>query len=126
MTDKDPAPFPEEKGYSASAGYVKGNPANNDYYVNLWADDPWYYPILRAHDEITKLVPDYNISQIKEKFGGLRFYIDIPPETDETAAEKAREWARWAETFVDAMEFGRRWERGQINNKSFGEEAWWK
>jgi hypothetical protein len=38
--------------------------------------DPGWYPIISQLDlDIRKVAPDYTILQIKEKFGGLRYYI---------------------------------------------------
>jgi hypothetical protein len=37
--------------------------------------DLGWHPILEdLHNELIKITPDYQIYQIKEKFGGLRFY----------------------------------------------------
>lgn len=84
------APYPEPKGYSAEMEYVKANPLNNDYYVNHWRDNPWYDIVVEAHKELTALVPGYNISQLKDKFGRLRFYIDLPEDTPEDVKQKAK------------------------------------
>lgn len=74
--------FEEPPGYSVAKGFVKANALNNDLYVEEWIDDPWYPAIKLCHDQISSVVPNYNIAQIKEKFGGLRFYIDLPVEED--------------------------------------------
>jgi hypothetical protein len=34
----------------------------------------WYQLILDTHNKIVELDPNYTIQQIKEKYGGLRFY----------------------------------------------------
>jgi hypothetical protein len=36
----------------------------------------WYRLILDLDDKINSIEPNYKIDQIKEKFGGLRFYYD--------------------------------------------------
>lgn len=72
----------EPPGYSVSKGFVKSNPDNNEAYVQEWADDPWYPAIEWCHKNISAVVPNYNIAQIKEKFGGLRYYIDLPTEEE--------------------------------------------
>lgn len=77
-----PAPFEETGGYHAAPGFVKSRPENNDYYVDQFADDPWYPAIYSAHSNIADVVPNYNISQIKSKFGGLRFYYSLPAEEE--------------------------------------------
>lgn len=40
----------------------------------------WYDLVLELDDEISKIYPLYTIEQIKEKFGGLRYYIGILPD----------------------------------------------
>jgi hypothetical protein len=43
----------------------------------------WKKIIWELDDELSKLDPDYSIAQVKEKFGGLRYYIngiDVPYE----------------------------------------------
>lgn len=43
--------------------------------------DQGWFPIISQLDlDIRQLVPDYTIFQIKEKFGGLRFYIGFLQE----------------------------------------------
>lgn len=95
------APFYEPSGCSATKGYVKSNPGNNDYYVEQYRDDPWYPAIAKAHEEISEIAPGYNISQIKEKFNKLRYYIELPRgSTSEQATlaykaiVKAEEWVQ--------------------------------
>lgn len=95
------APFYEPSGCSATKGYVKSNPGNNDYYVEQYRDDPWYPAIAKAHEEISEIAPGYNISQIKEKFNKLRYYIELPqgstPEQATlaySAITKAEEWVQ--------------------------------
>lgn len=83
MSDKPPVEEPQ--GYRCAKGFVKSCPGNNDYYVDLWKDDPWYPAIKLAHKSLTQLVPGYNIAQIKEKFGGLRYYISFPDGVLEAA-----------------------------------------
>jgi len=57
---------------------------------------PGWYPILaRIEERLSELDPDYEVNQIKEKFGTLRFYWegDIPDGdaiVDEAEAESAR------------------------------------
>jgi len=40
----------------------------------------WYELVLELDDAISKIYPLYTIDQVKEKFGGLRFYIGILPD----------------------------------------------
>ena len=73
---------PEPPGYSVMQGFVKSNPDNNDVYIQQWEGDPWYPAIRMCHENISRVVPNYNIAQIKDKFGGLRYYYDLPAEED--------------------------------------------
>ena len=43
--------------------------------VFIECDEGWFPIIARLDADIRKLAPDYTILQIKEKFGGLRYYI---------------------------------------------------
>ena len=40
----------------------------------------WYKIILNLDAAISAIIPDYVVLQVKEKFGGLRYYIDLIPE----------------------------------------------
>lgn len=43
----------------------------------------WDTIIAELHTQIKQIYPDYSIHQIKEKFGGLRYYIGACPAGDE-------------------------------------------
>ena len=47
----------------------------------------WMPLIKELNEKIETLFPDYDIEQIKEKFGALRYYIIIPWNEDETEEE---------------------------------------
>lgn len=36
----------------------------------------WVPLVLRLNDDLESILPDYTIAQVKEKFAGLRYYID--------------------------------------------------
>lgn len=82
--EADYAPGPEDppayepSGYESKPGFVKARPENNGHYLEQFKDHPWYPAISAAHSRLEELIPGYNISQIKEKFGGLRYYFDYP------------------------------------------------
>lgn len=42
-----------------------------------YVDTPedWYPLVLKCHEELLEIDPNYTIFQIKEKFGGLRYYF---------------------------------------------------
>jgi len=118
MTDKlthDGPPAEEPEGYSAEPGFVKSRPENNDYYIERFADDPWYPVLKHTHESIERLAPGYNIVQIKAKFGELRYYYDLPndlasngEENVERITARVRELIRYAEAWVDGFEYARR------------------
>lgn len=43
-------------------------------FKSISCDDGWLHLLYQLNYEITIIDPDYEIIQIKEKFGGLRFY----------------------------------------------------
>lgn len=52
---------------------------------HIWTDDPcwsylppgWHNLVTQLHTNLVQVAPDYRIDQVKEKFGGLRFYTNI-------------------------------------------------
>lgn len=49
-----------------------------------WGIGRGWLPIVEELDrEIAEIDPDYRINQIKEKFGGLRYYIELVTDDDE-------------------------------------------
>jgi hypothetical protein len=106
MNKKEPdaPPASEPEGNASIAGFVKSRPENNDHYINQFKKDEWYPAILKAHNDLTAVVPGYNIDQIKEKFGSLRYYISLPEEVNEGARAKAYHIVDRAEAWVDGWE----------------------
>lgn len=47
-------------------------------WYGLAAPVGWYEIIDRLDQALVEIDPDYQVHQIKEKFGGLRFYCSIP------------------------------------------------
>ena len=43
----------------------------------------WQPLIQKLHEDLTALDPAYTVEQIKEKFGGLRYYIGFSEDRDE-------------------------------------------
>jgi len=74
--------YPEPPGYQNSPGFVKSIPHNNETYLEkCCAAYPFWADILRETDrKLEEIAPGYNISQIKDKFGGLRYYWNPPLE----------------------------------------------
>jgi hypothetical protein len=54
------------------------------YVKSIDIDEGWYQIVVDCDKELTEIDPYYQIFQIKEKFGGLRYYMspsgDITPE----------------------------------------------
>lgn len=38
----------------------------------------WWPIVAKLDRDIAELVPDYSLLQVKEKFGGLRYYVALP------------------------------------------------
>lgn len=52
------------------------NQKERDEYISLGHTGPgWLYLIKELDEKLSSIDPEYNIEQIKEKFGGLRFYF---------------------------------------------------
>lgn len=45
--------------------------------VLIECDEGWYPIISKLHSDICEIAPEHVILQIKEKLGGLRYYIDV-------------------------------------------------
>lgn len=78
MAKKNNPPAAEPAGYRSAAGYVKSRPENNEHYLEQYKDWPFQFILIWLDRELQELIPGYNISQIKLKFGELRFYFDYP------------------------------------------------
>lgn len=60
-------------------------------------DDGWRVLIAGLEAKLKALSPDYTISQVKEKFGGLRYYAN-PGDVDEETSRQFYDLIRDAET----------------------------
>jgi hypothetical protein len=45
-----------------------------EYWKSIDVDEGWYQLVVDCDKELTRVDPNYQIYQVKEKFGGLRFY----------------------------------------------------
>lgn len=74
--------YPEEPGFVNEPAFVKANPLNNESYLEKCCKTyPEWADLLReTHAKLEELAPGYNIAQIKDKFGGLRYYWDCPAD----------------------------------------------
>jgi hypothetical protein len=44
----------------------------------LWVEPGWYRLIVELDAALAEIEPDYVLHQVKEKFGGLRVYFELP------------------------------------------------
>lgn len=51
-------------------------------WYGLAAPKGWWPIIEEAHNQIVGLYPDYKVLQIKQKFGGLRYYCSVDGDED--------------------------------------------
>lgn len=54
--------------------YLKPRMAERN--AGFWCPDGWLDLVLETDARLLAVNPDYRIVQVKEKFGGLRYYID--------------------------------------------------
>lgn len=56
--------------------------SNLDHLDFAYTTFPYWKDLIHdTHTRILALAPNYEIFDIKEKFGGLRYYIDLPSHT---------------------------------------------
>lgn len=84
---------------------------SNEQHVEIWREHPWFPIIEQTHQALEELIPGYTVLQIKQKFGGLRYYFRFPdpmPEVDGWSEEQLRnrckEAVSRAEAWVDGYE----------------------
>ena len=53
-----------------------------EYWKSIDVDEGWYQLVVDCDEELTGVDPNYQIYQVKEKFGGLRYYTK-PSNMDE-------------------------------------------
>jgi hypothetical protein len=46
-----------------------------NYWRAIDVDEGWYQLVVDCHTELVAIDPHYGIFQVKEKFGGLRYYV---------------------------------------------------
>jgi hypothetical protein len=68
----------------------------DDQHVCFDSEDGWGPLIADLETKLKALSPDYTISQVKEKFGGLRYYastgdVDVDAETSKQFYDQIRE-----------------------------------
>jgi hypothetical protein len=75
--------------------------------IDAWSDHPWYPVLRKLNEDLTALMPDYSLDQVKAKFGDLRFYATYPASS--TGAERGDpdELIRIAEKDIRLLNFQR-------------------
>ncbi len=71
--------------------HYKGFGAVHKSKRNQWTGNGWTDLIYACHDELVVLDPYYAIVQIKEKFGGLRYYFASNEKTNKDIWDKMHE-----------------------------------
>lgn len=51
-------------------------PENQGWLSHLDIGPGWYELVAELNENIARLEPGYSVMQVKEKFGGLRYYVD--------------------------------------------------
>lgn len=72
-----------------------------DYPSVISVAEGWLDLVYDLHEMLVYISPDYKIYQIKQKFGGLRFYAEYSPKYDEVNVDLMR---RIFETLVSFAE----------------------
>jgi hypothetical protein len=72
--------------------------------INVWASDRWFPIIKKLDEDLAELVPEYSLDQLKEKFGGLRYYVSFPEWTPEPVRALASVLILTAESDVNDLE----------------------
>lgn len=65
-------------------------------YPYLDIGEGWYPLVIQLDAKLAEIDPDYTLAQVKEKFGGLRYYVDTVNASDDDL-ERFRELVREAE-----------------------------
>jgi len=64
-----------------------------EYWKSIDIDEGWYQLVIDCDRELTKIDPNYQITQIKQKFGGLRYYFQPSlPNTYNAMAEVVKKY----------------------------------
>jgi hypothetical protein len=56
-----------------------------EYWKSIDVDEGWYQLIIDCDKELIAIDPNYQIFQVKQKFGGLRYYFQ-PSQSDTSVA----------------------------------------
>ena len=85
-------------------------------------DKGWYSIIVDIDRRLCELDPLYSLQQVKEKFGGLRYYFEPTDATDHETLEKMHEIVRDAEARAgQTCEYC-----GTTEQVALRKHGWWK
>lgn len=85
-------------------GYVRAGDQTTDEYVKEWEGHPWHEAIAEAHELLTAFIPGYAPTQIKSKFGGLRFYFIVDEKALDAHDPKRHLYIKLANAIVTVAE----------------------
>lgn len=66
-------------------------------HAGYFLPDGWKEIVASCHKDLIELAPTYAVYQVKEKFGGLRFYADPPENFSDEGRQRFRDRIREAE-----------------------------
>jgi len=69
---------------------VPKNWKNRNGSAQIYIPDGWADLVLECHEKLVALNPNYQIHQIKEKFGALRFYIGYNTDDENLSEEMSQ------------------------------------
>lgn len=69
----------------------------------------WERLVDELHRRVLEVAPDVQVAQVKEKFGGLRYYYDLPGEEVEVESVLGKTQSEVVEKLVDQAELVSTW-----------------
>ena len=85
-------------------------------------DEGWSSLVRACHAELLSLDPNYVVLQVKEKFGGLRYYYATTHEPNDLNSELMRDVvARYERLSLSVCE-----SCGELGELAKGKSGWWK
>ncbi len=97
--------------------------AQSQGYTDIGCGPGWDTLVLMTHYTLKALDPDYSILQVKEKFGGLRFYMQPSDDVADAVRDQMYEVERLAEalSYCICEECGT---TNEVETKSWGGGYW--
>jgi hypothetical protein len=86
----------------------------------------WAAILTMMHTELQQIAPDYEALQVKEKFGGLRAYINIPSASFPQGAYSAYHAAHALEYKYEALSQSVCETCGKAGRNAPNKHGWWK